>query len=58
MVLDIVFLLDNKYMYVVDMMNGCVWILWYDMYEVFGSFGCSGCYLGQFIWFYSVVVDS
>lgn len=45
-VIDVVFLFDNKYLYVVDMMNGCIWVFWYDIYEVFGSFGCNGCYVG------------
>ena len=55
---DIAFSPDNKYMYVADMMNGRVWILWHDTYEVLGSFGRPGRYPGQFTWLHSVVVDS
>lgn len=54
---DIDFSPDNKYMYVADMMNGRIWILWHDTYEVLGSFGRPGRYPGQFTWLHSVVVD-
>lgn len=54
---DIAFSPDNKYMYVADMMNGRIWILWHDTYEVLGSFGRPGRYPGQFVWLHSVVVD-
>lgn len=55
---DIAFSPDNKYMYVADMMNGRVWILWHENYEVLGSFGRPGRYPGQFTWLHSVEVDS
>ncbi|MEO9947379.1 MAG: hypothetical protein ABJH28_17720 [Paraglaciecola sp.] len=55
---DVDFSPDNKYMYVADMMNGRIWVLWHDTYEVLGSFGRPGRYPGQFTWLHSVVVDS
>lgn len=55
---DIAFSPDNRYMYVADMMNGRIWILWHETYEVIGSFGRPGRYAGQFTWLHSVVSDS
>ncbi|MBU2979297.1 hypothetical protein [Alteromonas sp. C1M14] len=55
---DIAFSPDNRYMYVADMMNGRIWILWHQTYEVLGSFGRPGRYAGQFTWLHSVVADS
>lgn len=55
---DVAFSPDNKYMYVADMMNGRIWVLWHDTYEVLGSFGRPGRYPGQFTWLHSVVADS
>ena len=55
---DVAFSPDNKYLYVADMMNGRIWVLWHDSYEVLGSFGRNGRYAGQFTWLHSVVSDS
>lgn len=55
---DIAFSPDNRYMYVADMMNGRIWILWHETYEVLGSFGRPGRYAGEFTWLHSVVSDS
>jgi DNA-binding beta-propeller fold protein YncE len=55
---DVAFSPDNKYLYVADMMNGRIWILWHDTYEILGSFGRPGRYPGQFTWLHSVVTDS
>ena len=55
---DVAFSPDNKYLYVADMMNGRIWVLWHDTYEVLGSFGRPGRYPGEFTWLHSVVADS
>ncbi|MDC8829851.1 hypothetical protein [Alteromonas gilva] len=55
---DVAFSPDNKYLYVADMMNGRIWVLWHDTYEVLGSFGRPGRYPGQFTWLHSLVSDS
>ncbi|TPV54562.1 hypothetical protein FJ444_18845 [Aestuariibacter sp. GS-14] len=55
---DVAFSPDNKYLYVADMMNGRIWVLWHDTYEVLGSIGRNGRYAGQFTWLHSVVSDS
>ena len=55
---DVAFSPDNHYMYVADMMNGRIWVLWHETYEVLGSFGRPGRYPGQFTWLHSVVADS
>lgn len=55
---DVAFSPDNKYLYVADMMNGVIWILWHDTYEVMGSIGRNGRYAGEFTWLHSVESDS
>ncbi|GGF83542.1 hypothetical protein [Alteromonas lipolytica] len=55
---DVAFSPDNKYLYVADMMNGRIWVLWHETYELLGSFGRPGRYPGQFTWLHSVVADS
>lgn len=55
---DVAFSPDNKYLYVADMMNGRIWVLWHETYELLGSFGRPGRYPGQFTWLHSIVADS
>ncbi|MDO6474264.1 hypothetical protein Q4520_02480 [Alteromonas sp. 1_MG-2023] len=54
---DVAFSPDNKYLYVADMMNGRIWILWHDTYEVLGSIGRNGRYAGEFTWLHSIETD-
>lgn len=55
---DVAFSPDNRYLYVADMMNGRIWILWHADYTVLGSIGRPGRYAGEFTWLHSVATDS
>ena len=48
----------QKYIYLTDGTNQCIWILHRENLEVAGHFGRIGRYAGQFIWVHNVDVDS
>lgn len=47
----------QKYIYVADGTNQCVWILEREGLKTVGKFGRIGRYAGEFIWIHSIAVD-
>jgi DNA-binding beta-propeller fold protein YncE len=48
----------QRYLYVADGTNHCIWILEREDLKEVGNFGRMGRYPGQFIWLHSIAVDS
>lgn len=49
---------QQKYAYLADGTNQCVWILEREDLKTLGRFGSMGRYAGQFIWIHNIVTDS